>query len=381
MAETHHIWQSFPADRSFSAGEFVFAEGDSGDEMYVVDSGRVAVTKGGRGEPTVVLAYYGPGDIIGEMALISHEPRSASVMAVEDTTLRTVSRDRFEHLVADDPDFRAGLISMLADRLRRASEALGAAAVTEAGLFERLSSLASEHERLAELVQLRQETMQFIVHDLRNPLNTIITALSALERAVNLDQAPQAQNLIEVGRGSVRRMLLLVDSILDLARLDSGEKALELEESGLDDLVRNVVARNQPLAATMGVSLGADLPPNLPPAQFDVQRIERVLSNLIENALKFTPNGGQVAVDVQQDGNWLVVGVSDAGPGVPPDQRERIFERFTQAAGESYRRRGFGLGLAFCRAAVQAHGGRIWVEAGPGDVGSRFVFTLPVERA
>jgi signal transduction histidine kinase len=381
MTETHYIWQSFPADRSFKAGEFVFAEGDPGSEMYVVDSGRVAVIKGGHGEPPVVLAYYGPGDIIGEMALISHAPRSASVMAVEDTTLRTVSRDRFEHLVADDPDFRAGLMSMLVERLRRASEALGVAAVTEADLFERLSSLAGEHERLAELMQLRQETMQFIVHDLRNPLNTIITALSALERAVDLGQAPQAQNLIEVGRGNVQRMLLLVDSILDLAGLGSGEKALELEEAALDDLVRDVVARNQPLAATMGVSLGTDLPPALPPVQVDVQRIERVLANLTENALKFTPNGGQVVVDVRQDGDWLVVGVNDTGPGVPADQRERIFERFTQTPDESHRQRGFGLGLAFCRAAVHAHGGRIWVEPGPGSVGSRFAFTLPVERA
>jgi signal transduction histidine kinase len=381
MTETHHIWQSFPADRSFRAGEFLFAEGDPGSEMYVVDSGRVAVIKGGQGEPTVVLAYYGPGDIIGEMALISHGARSASVMAVEDTTLRVVSRDRFEHLVADDPDFRAGLMSMLVERLRRASEALGAAAVAEADLFERLSSLASEHERLAELMQLRQETMQFIVHDLRNPLNTIVTALSALERAVDLGQAPQAQNLIDVGRGNVQRMLLLVDSILDLARLDSGEKALELEGVALGDLVRDVVARNQPLAATGDVLLCADLPPDLPPVQVDVQRIERVLANLIENALKFTPNEGQVAVDVRQNDNWLVVSVSDTGPGVPPDQRERIFERFTQAADASYRRGGFGLGLAFCRAAVHAHGGRIWVEPGPGGVGSRFAFTLPIERA
>ena len=111
----------------------------------------------------------------------------------------------------------------------------------------------------------------------------------------------------------------------------------------------------------------------------DQSLLDRVLTNLIDNAVKHTPLGGLVTVAAEVLKGEMAVSVTDSGPGIPPEERERIFERFTQTTGEKRRRRGFGLGLTFCRLTVLAHGGRIWVESGADGKGSRFVFTLPLK--
>ena len=121
-----------------------------------------------------------------------------------------------------------------------------------------------------------------------------------------------------------------------------------------------------------------DLPEALPTASADRDKIERVVTNLVDNAVKYTPNGGQITLAARAEAEHLLLSVTDTGPGIPEEQRQRIFERFAQVKGDTRARRGFGLGLAYCRLAVEAHGGRIWVEPGPGGVGSRFAFTLPI---
>jgi signal transduction histidine kinase len=113
----------------------------------------------------------------------------------------------------------------------------------------------------------------------------------------------------------------------------------------------------------------------------DREKIERVLVNLLDNALKYTPENGRIWVQTGQKADRMWVSISDTGPGIPAEDRERIFERFTQGTGDKLKRRGFGLGLAYCRLAVEAHGGRIWIQDGPDGIGSRFTFTLPLEQS
>jgi two-component system sensor histidine kinase KdpD len=165
-------------------------------------------------------------------------------------------------------------------------------------------------------------------------------------------------------------------------RLDWGlGEALDLEVIVLPALIGTVVADNRPRAEVLGISLEIETPGDLPPVTADPDRLERVLANLVENALRYSPEEGRVTVSAWREGDNMMVGVSDAGPGIPPDQRERIFDRFTQVRDDTRARRGFGLGLAYCRAAVEAHGGRIWVEDGEGGVGSHFVFSLPLDAS
>jgi signal transduction histidine kinase len=145
----------------------------------------------------------------------------------------------------------------------------------------------------------------------------------------------------------------------------------------LGTMIRDVV-HGVSVIDRKGIDLGVEIPADLPRAQADRDKIERVLTNLMDNALKFTPENGRIVWKAEKQGEMMRVSITDSGPGVPPEDRERIFGRFSQAAGEKPRRRGFGLGLAYCRLTVEHHGGRIWVEDGEGGKGSRFVFTLPL---
>jgi signal transduction histidine kinase len=365
---------------TFEASSTVFEEGAPADVAYIVRQGRLAVVKCSSSGEGVLIGQRAGGEIIGEMALISESPRSASVIAIEDTKLLVVTRERFRRLLIEDPDFGDYVARTLVERLRSADEAFLSAYVAERDVFNRLEKLSTQHEKLAELMQLRHETIRFIVHDLRNPLSVLSSALEMLDAELDAGGIEIARELIKVCRNALRRMLMLTESLLDVDRLDWGlDGALDLEMVSLPALIVGVAADQRPRAETVEVALEIEVPVDLPPIAADPARLERILANLIENALKYSPAGGQVTVSAWREGDSLMVAVSDVGPGIPPDQRERIFERFTQVRDDSKARRGFGLGLAYCRAAVEAHGGRIWVEDGEGGVGSRFVFSLPLD--
>jgi signal transduction histidine kinase len=127
--------------------------------------------------------------------------------------------------------------------------------------------------------------------------------------------------------------------------------------------------------------LQTDVPPELPRVLADREKVERIMSNLVGNAIKYTPGGGKITITASPQNSHVVVSIADTGPGIPSGDRERIFERFARIKENSSSRKGFGLGLSFCRLAVEAHGGRIWVEEGQNGVGSRFMFTLPAVPA
>ena len=127
-----------------------------------------------------------------------------------------------------------------------------------------------------------------------------------------------------------------------------------------------------------GVILQARIAPDLPSAIADREKIELVLVNLADNAMKYTPDNGRILFAAQREGHFVRFRVTDTGPGIPPGERQRVFERFAQVSGDKVARRGFGLGLTYCRLAVERHGGRIWVEPGENGLGSCFVFTLPI---
>ena len=148
----------------------------------------------------------------------------------------------------------------------------------------------------------------------------------------------------------------------------------------LNSLVAEIVLEQRSLAESKNITLENRVPVDLPEILADRQVLQRILVNLIDNALKFTPEGGQIWLGGQLQDKEVHVSVVDTGPGIPPQERTRIFEKFTQAQGDSQTNRGTGLGLAFCQMAVEAHKGKIWVEDGPGGSGSRFVLALPQAR-
>lgn len=232
-------------------------------------------------------------------------------------------------------------------------------------------------EKQAELA--REDLTGMIVHDLRSPMTTVFGSLKLIDDVyVNKDETGFLREAVTISLRSSKRMVALVDSLLDVFKTDSGRIELRLRPHSLPDLAEGMVEEFQTFATLTDVNLVNRVPPDLPPVLIDAEKVERVLTNLIDNALKFTPADGTVTLSAGLDGDDDVrIEVSDTGPGIPAEYAERVFDRYVKVSGREGRRRGTGLGLAFCKLAVEAHGGRIWVENNP-EGGSRFIFTLPL---
>jgi signal transduction histidine kinase len=231
-----------------------------------------------------------------------------------------------------------------------------------------------------QLARSREDLTRMLVHDLRSPMTAVTTSLKLIGELTPKDSPQHATILDAVGasRRAVKKVLNRLDALLDIARMDHGQLELELGIVEIGKLVDTVFADLSPLAQEIDVALINAVTPETRPVSVDADKIERVLMNLVDNALKYTPAGGSVTVraSLAADDN-LQVEVSDTGPGIPDAYKERLFDHFVQVDGRERVRRGVGLGLTFCRLVVTAHGGRIWIEDNRGG-GSAFVFTLPL---
>ncbi len=230
--------------------------------------------------------------------------------------------------------------------------------------------------KLRELETLRDNLTHLIIHDMRSPLMSI---LAYLEFALEHDVTQNCQILREdlsAARASSTRLAEMVTSILDVSRLEAGQMPLDLREGDLNQLAQ------QALSLLGGLIAGRDVTvrpcPGDAKVRCDLSLIERVIVNLVGKALEHTPPNAAIVVAVSADAEFVRVDVRDMGPGIPPEYHERIFEKFGQAEGrKDGPKRSTGLGLTFCRLAVEAHGGRIGVESQVGK-GSTFWFILPL---
>jgi signal transduction histidine kinase len=187
------------------------------------------------------------------------------------------------------------------------------------------------------------------------------------------------QQTAEVSLRATRKLLNLVDSLLDISKMESGMITLDREPMQLAPLCTHVIDELSSVAKVMEISLTASIPDQLPILDIDTDKIERVLLNLVDNAIKFTAAGGYVSIAAipEPESEFVRIEVRDTGTGIPDEYKGLLFDRYAQVNGQRGRRRGTGLGLTFCRMAVEAHGGRIWIEDNPPG-GAVFIFTLPV---
>jgi signal transduction histidine kinase len=235
--------------------------------------------------------------------------------------------------------------------------------------------ITEEHE----IEQAREAITETVVHDLRSPMSAIVGALEMLSECLNEAEDPVIQQALLVAQRSANRVLALTEALLDIARLQSGRMEIASDTINLSKLVSELLAEFTALANDDSVIIRSEIPALLPILRADRDKLIRVLTNLVDNAIKFSSHGDAITISAESTAeNQVTIKVKDSGPGIPPDYREKIFERFVQVPGLRGRRRGTGLGLAFCRLAVEAHGGRIWVESPP-EGGSIFTFTLPVD--
>ena len=232
---------------------------------------------------------------------------------------------------------------------------------------------------------LREELSSMIVHDLRSPITSILTSLRMLEGLIHEESLDMVvmDEVIGLSKRSAENMLNLVQSLLDVARLEQNSLALDCESLSLQDVIGQAWAVVFGYGTTLDLKLEQRVSSDLPSVWMDDDKVYRVLLNLMDNALRHTPQGGTIWVeaDYLPGQHEVEVRITDTGPGIPPDARLRVFDKFTQLDQEALRgHRGTGLGLTFCKLAIEAHGGRIWVEEGPTG-GAAFCFTLPVALA
>jgi signal transduction histidine kinase len=233
--------------------------------------------------------------------------------------------------------------------------------------FNRMSAELEGVERL------RRELVANVSHELKTP----ISALRAhLENLLDGVERPDPETL-QVMLAQSERLSRLVEQLLDLSRLESGDVPLDLRPVEIGPLAAEVLSEIEVARARAGVAVEVRVPEGLPPAMADRERIHQVLFNLVDNALRFTPPGGRVTLSAEAQGRAVRVRVEDTGVGIPPEHLPYLFERFYRAdAARSRGDGGTGIGLAICRSVVEAHGGRIWAESEPGR-GSAFTFELP----
>ena len=237
---------------------------------------------------------------------------------------------------------------------------------------------ASERAARAEAeaaVATREELLAVVSHDLRNPLSSIVTSACSLQRTnIEGQEGERAHKFAGIILRSADRMARLISDLLDLAQIQAGGLSVQPASEEVDTLVRESVEMLQPLATQKSLKLDGVAGTGLE-VHCDRERVLQILSNLVGNALKFTPEGGSILIEARRVGLEAVFSVRDTGLGISAEELPRIFDRFWQA--EKKTRAGIGLGLSIVKGVIEAHGGRLWVESKVG-AGTTFYFALPL---
>ncbi len=276
----------------------------------------------------------------------------------------------------DIPVIFISALSETIDKVK-AFHAGGVDYITKPFQFEEVYARVQTHLQVHRLEKLRDDLTHMIVHDLRNPLTSIFGFLELLQISEEKNLSSDSREMVTNACRGVKNMITMISSILDVNKMDSGEMKLQLESCEIDALIRAVIAENQPLSDGRTVTLVAANA--LPSVRVDAGLIQRVVQNLLSNALKYTPKRGTVRIAVTSSASEIRVTVTDVGPGIVPEYHQKIFEKFGQVEDRN-NRVGSGLGLAFCKLAVEIHGGRIGVDSEVGK-GSTFWLTLPCSRS
>jgi signal transduction histidine kinase len=274
------------------------------------------------------------------------------------------------------------------DGLRAVGEGSRAPVQIRTGARDELAELADAANRMIEQLrnreserdaadQARRDLIAAVSHDLRTPLTSLQLVAQAIDDGVLASNGDSRQYLEQMSR-NVGVLGQLIDDLFELTRLEAGDINWSMQRVELGELVQETVDAMRAQAEAKRVSVEARVAGDLAPAEANPEQVQRVLFNLIQNAIRHTPADGSVTVAAGADGSHVVVEVIDTGSGIEPAERDRVFEPFYRGGGESARtsRDSSGLGLAICRAIVEVHGGRIWLE--DSDLGTRVRFSLPV---
>jgi two-component system sensor histidine kinase GlrK len=232
-------------------------------------------------------------------------------------------------------------------------------------------------EKLQELDRMKADFFASMSHELRTPLTSIKEGTGLLLDGVGGETSEKQRKLLGILAQESNRLISVVNSLLDLSKMEAGMMNYDFEPSNVDSLIKRAIAEITPLVEAKQIKLESAIDTPLPSVRIDSERILQVLRNLLGNAVKFTPKGGQISITANPGNGKLAVSVKDSGPGIPMDSLAAIFEKFNQGSRQgAHVRQGTGLGLAIAKSIISSHGGKIWAESQLGK-GSTFIFVLP----
>jgi K+-sensing histidine kinase KdpD len=235
------------------------------------------------------------------------------------------------------------------------------------------------NNQLRELGNLKETLTGMVVHDLKAPLGAVLGAINFLITDPDLNLTSTHARLLTAATAAGDQLLRLTETLLEGQRLEDGHLRPDKEPFELPSLIDVSLHRVSPLLTMHHLKVEFGFSNDLPTALADAHISQRIIENLLDNAIKFSPPNSSIVIKVISDGMTITTSISDEGPGIPKDRQKEIFDRFAQIknAASPSTRAGFGLGLTFCHLATQAMGGTIWVES-DGESGTTFLFTLPV---
>ncbi len=352
---------------SYPPGVFLCREGEFERIFYIVLEGEVNVSKIINEAESRFLKPLGPGDFFGEYALIHDAPRTATIRTNRPTTVLEIHKETFEQLLDRSPAVSKAMVREVSRRLRENDE------MALEDLQLKASELASAYQRLAEMDFARREFLTTIAHELRTPL-TAASGFLHIIRTAGL-QGESLQGAVDTVSRNIDRIITLSNDILFLQEMDLILKSPRSVD--ISSVVAGVVATHQERAAKNQVEISLDCTPGLPWVWGDPDSLERAIGAILENAVKFSPEGGDVWVRCSQQDGEVIIEVQDHGVGIPEESMPRIFDRFfhlERVGGHLFG--GLGLGLSIAHQVVLQHQGEIQVESRLGE-GSSFAIKLP----
>ena len=352
--------------RSYSPGAVLCQENAIEDKFYMILEGDVEVTKVINNAESRLLKTLTAGDFFGEMALIHNAPRAATVTAKTVITTLELEKTAFDRVLKNSSSVAMAMVSEISSRLRLNDQM----AVDD--LRMRAGELAQAYQKLAEQDLARREFLTNIAHELRTPLMVASGYLQMVQNGtLSGNQLPVGIDAIS---RNVQQIVTLVNDILFLQEMDL--VLPDFQKVDMNQIAQSVVNMYKPKAVERKVTLRFKPDPSLPPVSGDPKSLERALMSLVDNAIKFSPKGGDVTIRFSQKDENVYVAVEDHGIGIKKENMPRIFDRFyhLERSGDDLFG-GIGLGLAITRQVIEQHHGKLDVESVP-NKGSTFTLTL-----
>jgi len=341
-------------------------EGNLEDKFYILLDGKVDVVKTINNTQERHLKELEAGDFFGEMAIMHNAPRAATVTASCPVTVLEIDKENFDRVIQRSSTISIAMVREISRRLRENDEM----AIEDLKL--RASELAETYQKLAEQDLARREFLTSVAHELRTPLMAAGGFLQLLQiGAINQDKLPAT---IDMVARNIQQITTLVNDILFLQEMDL--ILPKFQPVDMIGIAHDVAEKYQDKAAANLLTIHVEASKNLPKISGDQKSLERALTALVDNAIKFSPHGGQVEIILWEEENYVVIDVKDQGIGIETKLVPHIFDRFyhLEKSGENLFS-GIGLGLAITNQVIKQHNGRISVQSEPGK-GSTFSIRL-----